>query len=105
MGLRTRLKIDLDQVFKQISTYEKRLRQAQATSKKQVEAITHQIQKKRLEVEKQVQALVEKEGKKLNARVNTFLNSLLSAANEKKKPKRKPRKRKTTSTKATAPKN
>ena len=60
---------------------------------KEVEQATKHLKESRSEIEKKVQALLEKEGKKLNARVNEFLTKLLSA-------KQKPTKKKKRSSSA-----
>jgi len=75
---------------------------------KDVEQTTKNLKESRTDLEKKVQALLEKEGKKLNSKVNEFLTKLLSA---RKKPLKKKRpssssKKKTTSKKkvSTTPK-
>lgn len=74
---------------------------------KEVEQATQHLKDSRSEIEKKVQALLEKEGKKLNARVNEFLTRLLSAKQKptkKKKRSTKPKKKPASKKKATAPK-
>lgn len=75
---------------------------------KEVEQATQHLKESRSEIEKKVQALLEKEGKKLNARVNEFLTKLLSTKQKptkKKKRSTKPRKKPASKKKASpAPK-
>jgi len=100
MSLKNRLKVD----FQKLSDYEKKLRlfakevdlksqEARKLGKKEFDKFTKQVLKKREELEDKVQSVVEAERKKINARINDFLNRLLSASQAPKKPaKRKSKK-------------
>ena len=109
MSLKNRLKIDLEK----LSAYEKKLRafakevdtksrEARKLGKKEFEKVTSQVQKKRAELEKTIQYVVENERKKINARINDFLNRILSASTPTKKPKKRAR-RKSATRKASSP--
>ena len=91
MGIRSRLQADL----KKLSDFEKKLRTLTKDLDVNVESVTKHIRKTRAQVEKKVQTLLEAEAKKLNKRVNVFLNKVLSKAKTKTKKKSSTRKKRT----------